>query len=94
MTASSAGQNTELLGFDAPMGTSAVVVREHHLGERGAAQAIALGQGAGLFFRLLEFGSNSRRCSGAAVKHSCHNVFSSSVDRITSRLSKTIHLES
>ena len=92
MTASSAGESTVLLGFEGPMGASVVVVRERHLGERGTAQAIPLGQGAGLFFRRLGLGSNSRRSSGAAVKHCCHNVFFSSVDRITSRLSGTVHL--
>ena len=34
------------------------------LGDSGPAQAVALGQGAGRFFRRLELGSNSRRCSG------------------------------
>ena len=31
ITASSAGERTVLLGFDGPMGASAVVVRERHL---------------------------------------------------------------
>ena len=34
------------------------------LGHHGAAQPVALGQGAARFLRRLELGSNSRRCSG------------------------------
>ena len=57
-----------------------------------ATQSITLGQDAGLFFRRLELGTNSRRCTGAAMKNICHNVSCSSLDRITSRLSGTAHL--
>jgi len=46
------------------------------LGDGGAAQAIALGQGAGRLLRRLEPGSNSRRRSGAAAKTACHSASS------------------
>jgi hypothetical protein len=54
------------------------------LRNRRSAQAVSLGEDAGLFLRRLELGSNLRRCAGAAMKNLCHNISSASRLRITS----------
>ena len=60
--------------------------------DRRPAQPVALGEDARLLFRRLEFGSNSRRCSGAAVKNACHDASSALRLSLASRLPGTKHL--
>ena len=92
--ASSARVRTVLWSDVDPVGASSVVVRPGApFGDGGSAQAVALGQDAGRFLRRLEFGSNSRRCSGAAVKTACYSASSAPRVRVASRLYGNEHYD-
>ena len=91
MTASSAGERSAARVARAYGGVVCGLLGAP-LGDGLLVQPVAGRECPGAFFRPLELGPNTRRCSGAAVKNCCHSVSSPSRVSVAPSHSGTKHL--